>query len=226
MKEGPDISLIGSLIGDPARANILTALMGGKALTATELATEAGVTLQTTSSHLNKLLGAGFIVQNKQGRHRYFALQDADVAEVLEAMMGLAEKRGLRRVRPGPKDPALRKARMCYDHLAGELAVSVFDQLIAHGVLAQADGGIEITRTGRDFVSEFGIDIDRLIAARRPLCKSCLDWSARRPHLAGALGQALFTRFTELNWVHRVNNSRRVQISAEGEKHLRNITGL
>ena len=119
MKEGPDIALLGSLIGDPARANILTALMSGKALTATELASEAGVTVQTASSHLKKLQEAQLLRQRKQGRHRYFTLADDDVGSVLEAMMGLAARRGLLRTRTGPRDEALRKARVCYNHLAG-----------------------------------------------------------------------------------------------------------
>ena len=120
MKEGPDIARLGSLIGDPARANILSALMSGKALTATELATEAGVTVQTTSSHLRKLEEADLIKQRKQGRHRYFALADADVGDLLETMMGLAARRGMLRTRTGPKDSDLRKARVCYNHLAGD----------------------------------------------------------------------------------------------------------
>ena len=130
MKEGPDIARLGALIGDPARANILTALMSGKALTASELAGEAGVSPATASTHLGKLEAAGLLQQRKQGRHRYFALADDEVGAVLEAMMGLAESRGHTRTRTGPKDPALRKARICYDHLAGELGVHLFDSLI------------------------------------------------------------------------------------------------
>ena len=119
MKEGPDITLLGSLIGDLAWANVLTALMSGKALTASELAAEAGITKQTASSHLNKLEAAALVSQRKQGRHRYFTLADDEVGSMLEAMMGPAAKRGLLRTRTGPKDPALRKARICFNHLAG-----------------------------------------------------------------------------------------------------------
>ncbi|MEL7454334.1 MAG: winged helix-turn-helix domain-containing protein, partial [Pseudomonadota bacterium] len=130
MKEGPDIALFGALIGDPARANILTALMSGKALTATELAGEAGVTIQTASSHLKKMEDAGLLRQRKQGRHRYFALADDDVSHVLESLMGLAAKRGLLRTRPGPKDAALRKARVCYNHLAGDMGVALYENML------------------------------------------------------------------------------------------------
>ena len=125
MKEGPDIALIGSLIGDPARANMLTALMGGQALTPTELAGLAGITLQTASSHLAKLEAGGLVAQRKQGRHRYYALSEDEVGLMLESLMGFAASRGLTRHRPGPKDPALRKARVCYNHLAGARGVQL-----------------------------------------------------------------------------------------------------
>ena len=192
MKEGPDIALLGSLIGDPARANILTALMCGKALTATELAIEAGVTVQTTSSHLKKLENAGLLRQRKQGRHRYFALADEDVGSVLESMMGLAAKRGLMRTRTGPKDEALRKARVCYNHLAGELGVELYDSMITKNWLLERNDEVELTVEGAAFVGKFGIDLNDFTKSRRPLCKACLDWSSRRTHLAGSLGHCLF----------------------------------
>lgn len=220
MKEGPDITLLGSLIGDPARANMLTALMSGKALTASELAAEAGVTMQTTSSHLGKLEAAGLLRQRKQGRHRYFSLADDDVGSVLEAMMGLAAKRGHMRTRTGPKDPALRNARVCYNHLAGELGVRIFDSLLARNYLVAAAEQLELTAAGGAFVSEFGIDLDPLVKARRPVCKSCLDWSARRTHLAGSLGTALLNRIYALGWATRQDGSRVVMFSTKGEKQF------
>jgi DNA-binding transcriptional ArsR family regulator len=220
MKEGPDIALLGSLIGDPARANILTALMSGKALTATELASEAGVTVQTASSHLKKLQDANLLRQRKQGRHRYFTLADDDVGSVLEAMMGLAAKRGLLRTRTGPKDDALRKARVCYNHLAGDLGVSIYDGMIARGYLAELADDVGLTRDGEDFAGQFGVDLAILSKSRRPLCKSCLDWSSRRTHLAGSLGTALLNRFYDLGWASRVDGSRVVAFSAKGERLL------
>ena len=129
MKAGPDISRIAALVGDPARSNMLTALMTGRALTASELAHQAGVTPQTASSHLSKLEAGGLVEQEKQGRHRYFRLSDPDVAAVLEGLEGLAARAGHMRVRTGPKDPALRHARVCYDHLAGDLGVQMLDSL-------------------------------------------------------------------------------------------------
>ena len=148
MKAGPNISHIASLVGDPARANMLTALMSGKALTATELAHEAGVMPQTASTHLAKLEAGGLIVTEKQGRHRYFQLSGADVADVLEGLMGLAARSGHLRTRTGPRDPALRRARVCYDHLAGELGVGLYDGLHRRGYLDAAEGGVALTPKG------------------------------------------------------------------------------
>ncbi|MHA1523784.1 MAG: ArsR/SmtB family transcription factor [Alphaproteobacteria bacterium] len=218
MKEGPDIALLGALIGDPARANMLTALLSGKALTASELANEAGVTAQTASAHLKRLVGAGLLSQRKQGRHRYFALADDDVGSVLEALMGLAAKRGLTRTRTGPKDPALRKARICYNHLAGVLGVQMFDGLVARGYLLKQGSGVELTASGQGFVEQFGVDLGALQKNRRPLAKPCLDWSARRTHLAGPLGTALLSRIYELGWARPVAASRVIAFTPAGER--------
>lgn len=222
MKEGPNIAQIAALIGDPARANMLMALMSGKALTATELAAEAGVTIQTASSHLAKLEQGTLIGQNKQGRHRYFSIADPEIAELLERMTGLAERRGLQRTRTGPKDPVLRKARVCYDHLAGELAVKLFERLIAERKLKLGeDGEPTLSSPGKRFFSEFGVDVTSLEKSRRPICRSCLDWSVRRNHLAGGLGAALLNRFFELNWAIREKDSRAIVFSPSGERELK-----
>ena len=218
MREGPDIARIGALIGDPARANMLTALMSGKALTATELAAEAGVTAQTASAHLSKLAEAGLTEGRKQGRHRYFTLADDEVGAVLEAVMGLAAKRGHLRTRTGPKDPALREARVCYNHLAGEMGVRLYDSMLASGGLQTSGEDILLTDKGDAFARDFGIDLDNLNTKRRPMCRPCLDWSARRTHLAGALGQALLTRITDLGWAKREPESRIIAFSTSGRK--------
>ena len=220
MKEGPNIALLGSLIGDPARANMLTALLSGKALTASELAFEAGITLQTASSHLAKM-EAGFLLQRrKQGRHRYFTLANDDVVSVLETMMGFAEKHGHTRTRTGPKDPALRRARVCYNHLAGELSIQMFDSLSARKLIIEEGERMELTNAGQTFMSDFGIDLEPLTKLRRPLCKPCLDWSARRSHLAGALGTALLNRFYDLKWAKRISDSRIIDFSKSGDKQF------
>ncbi len=218
MKEGPDIALIGSLIGDPARANILTALMSGKALTATELAQEAVVTKQTASALLKKLEDVDLIRQNKNGRHRYFSIADQDVADIIEAVSGLAAKRGLLRVQTGPKNEALRKARVCYNHLAGDLGVHMYDGMIARKILVEHGDQVNLSPLGTAFVSDLGINITPLIQKKRPVCKSCLDWSSHRSHLAGSLGTAMLDRFFELQWATRQDKSRVVSFSKVGEQ--------
>jgi DNA-binding transcriptional ArsR family regulator len=218
MKLGPDIALVASLVGDPARANMLTALMSGQALTATELAQEAGVTPQTASSHLAKLEAGGLVMPQKQGRYRYFRLKDSEVASALESLAGLADHAGHSRVRTGPKDPAMRQARVCYDHLAGEFGVRMFDHLTQKRMVAFHDTELTLTPVGRRFCVEFGIDLDDVNKARRPLCRACLDWSMRRNHLAGALGSAMLNRIFALKWARRERASRVVSFTPNGRE--------
>lgn len=218
MKEGPDIARIAALIGDPARANMLTALMTGKALTATELAAEAGITSQTASSHLAKLDAGGLLRPLKQGRHKYFSLANDDVAQVLEGLMGLAAKSGHLRTRTGPKDASLRKARVCYNHLAGDMGIRMFDSFISRGFLETSDETLLLTESGSAFAEQFGIDVATLRSAKSPLCKECLDWSARRSHLAGGLGRAILSEIESRGWARRAPNSRAVIFTPPGEK--------
>src|SRR2546423_5310983 len=223
MKAGPDIAMVASLVGDPARSNMLTALMTGRALTASELAQEAGITPQTASSHLAKLEGGGLIEVEKQGRHRYYRLTGPDVAGVLEGLAGLAARAGHMRVRTGPKDPALRRARICYDHLAGDLGVQMLDSMKNQQLIRQRKQDIELTAEGERFLAKaLQISADTLTHPRRPVCKACLDWSERRHHLAGTLGAAMMTRFTELKWAARdaMPGSRVVNFSRSGEKRF------
>ena len=221
--------MVAALVGDPARANMLTALMTGRALTASELAHEAGVTPQTASSHLSKLEAGGLIEQEKQGRHRYYRLTDPDVAGVLEGLAGLAARAGHMRVRTGPKDPALRRARVCYDHLAGDLGVQMLDSMKQQKLLRQTQARHRTDRRGRAFPGRVPCRFRRRALAhpRRPVCKACLDWSERRHHLAGTLGAALMTRFTELKWAARdtAPGSRVVNFSRTGEKRFAALFG-
>src|ERR1043165_94624 len=174
MKAGPDIAMVASLVGDPARSNMLTARMTGRALPASELAHQAGITPQTASSHLAKLEAGGLIEPEKQGRHRYYRLPDPDVAGVLEGLAGLAARAGHMRVRTGPKDPALRRARICYDHLAGDLGVQMLDSLRKQRLVRQTRDAIELTGEGSRFFAEaLQIDTETLAHPRRPLCKAC-----------------------------------------------------
>jgi DNA-binding transcriptional ArsR family regulator len=225
MKDGPSLAPVAALIGDPARANMLSALIGGRALTARELAEEAGVTPQTASSHLSRLEGGGLLLAVKQGRHRYFRLAGADVAEMLESIMGVAARTGQARTRPGPRDPAIRHARVCYDHLAGEMGVALHDGLVHRGVIATRAGALRLTRRGAGFLANLGIDVAALAGARRPLCKGCLDWSMRREHLAGSVGASLLARIIELKWARRDRTSRAVLFSPDGEAKFRRTFG-
>jgi DNA-binding transcriptional ArsR family regulator len=221
MKEGPSIARIAALIGDHARSEILTALMTGQALTATELAELAGVTKQTVSTHLAKLLDARLLTVENQGRHRYFRLANRDVAQLLESLMQVAYRAGAVRLRSSPREPALRKARVCYDHLAGELGVLAFDSLEQRRFVRSGGAELGVTPHGRQFFSEFGIDVEALADQRRSLCRTCLDWSVRRHHLAGALGQAVLNRCFQLGWARRASGTRVVTFSAAGERAFR-----
>lgn len=221
MRDGPNITNIAALVGDHARAEVLTVLMSGMALTATELADAAGVTRQTISSHLAKLQEAALLAVEKQGRHRYFRIADAEVAAMLEALMGVAFGTGKVRVRSSPREPALRKARVCYDHLAGELGVLLYESLARQGALALDADGVALTPGGTALLQRIGIDVAALPPSRRPFCRTCLDWSERRTHLAGTLGTALLERFQALGWARRLPGSRVLAFSTEGEAALR-----
>jgi DNA-binding transcriptional ArsR family regulator len=225
MREGPSIADIAALIGDPARANMLAALMSGRALTAGELAREAGVTAQTASGHLARLREAGLLIGEAQGRHRYFRLSGADVAQVLEGLMGLAARTGRLRTRTGPRDPAMRLSRVCYDHMAGEWAVRLFDACLADGRLAVEGDAVALTDRGRAFFVAEGIDVTALATSRRPLCRRCLDWSERRAHLGGALGKAVLDLAIARGWVRRATAGRVLAITPPGQQAFRGWLG-
>lgn len=221
LRDGPDVARIAALIGDPARAAMLTALMSGKALTATELAHEGGIGAATASAHIAKLEAGGLVVSAKQGRHRYLRLADTDVADVLERLMGVAVRTGHLRTRTGPRDPALRRARVCYDHLAGDLGVALYDRLIESRWIADTDGELTVTAKGRRAVADLGVDIDTLGRPNAPVCRRCLDWSERKSHLGGPLGVALLDIIFAKKWARRDKNSRAVSFSAAGEANFR-----
>jgi DNA-binding transcriptional ArsR family regulator len=219
---------VAALAGDPARAAMLHALMDGRALTATELARTAGITPQTASGHLTRMVSAGLLGLEKQGRHRYHRLASPAVAQMIESIMQVAS--GLVPPTPncfvGPREAALRTARTCYDHLAGQLGVAVTDFLVAgdHIELTR-DAGL-LTRSGVQFLQHLGMDVGAL-AARRPnrsarvLCRPCLDWSERRPHLAGALGAAICAHSFAAGWIRRIGGSRAVAITPKGARMFR-----
>lgn len=181
----PNISFISSLIGDSARARMLTALMGGKALTATELALEAEVTAQTASSHLAKLVDGQLLTVRKQGRHKYFQLHRQDVAQLIEQLLNVTSSTKHPKTVTGPTDQRLRQARVCYDHLAGEFGVALYDALTLNGHIIDKGSETILTDHGLLFFSKLGVNFEELARSKRPICKPCLDWSERRNHLAG-----------------------------------------
>lgn len=214
MKEGPDIARIAALVAHPARSAMLIALMDGRALTATELAGLSGITKQTASSHLAKLVDGEMLTVEAQGRHRYFRLAGPHVASLLETLMVFSND-AAPPLRTGPRDPALRKSRICYDHLAGEMGVRLFEHMQSHHWL---DDDLTVTGRGRDKLAEIGLDPATLPPSNRPLCRACLDWSQRRQHLAGRLGKAILDHMLAQSWARRLPNSRVISFGPEGER--------
>ena len=218
---------VGSLIGDPARANMLAALADGRACTATELAHVAGVAPQTASGHLARLVHANLLRVARQGRHRYYRLAAPLVGELLESMMTVAAMQLPPRRVPAPcLDAAMRTARTCYDHLAGRLGVAIADALVARGHVVLSDEGGAVTARGEDFFAAFGVTVARPGAARRPFCRPCLDWSERRWHIAGAVGCALCARLLALEWIARRPGTRAVAITPAGQRGLTETFGI
>lgn len=220
------IAEVASVIGEPARAAMLTVLMDGRALTAAELAGVAGITPQTASTHLARLIGAELVAVEKQGRHRYHRLAAPAVARLLETLMqhttgGVARQRV---PRTGPRDEAMRRARTCYDHLAGQLGVAITDALVAQRHVEIDDEAGLITEGGAAFFARIGIALPE--ASRRPLCRPCLDWSERRPHLAGRLGAAICTHGFDAGWLRRIDGTRAVSVTPKGHAAMAKIFGI
>lgn len=223
MRDGPNIAKIAALLGDSARTEVLTALMSDRALTASELADIAGVTKQTMSAHLSKLVSASLVAVEQQGRHRYFRLANEDVAGLLESLMGVAFRTGAVRLLSSPREPALRKARVCYDHLAGELGVLAYESMIRHDWLQMSGRGLGPSAAGIAWFERAGIDTGTLSQQRRIYCRACMDWSERRYHLAGSLGAALLSRICELGWAKRDRASRVLRFAPQGEARFRKL---
>lgn len=203
------------MIGDPTRARMLSALMGGGFIAAGELAKAAGVTAQTASSHIAKLVDSELVVVRTQGRHRYFRLADADIAHALEALSLVAERSAAAdKWERGPYKP-LKAARTCYGHLAGELGVRLFDGLLARGTLVPAEGQFVLSERGRQELGELGVEVP--VAGRR-FAYPCLDWSERRDHLAGSLAVALLDHGLQQGWLRRAKDSRAVVLTPSGAK--------
>ena len=226
MNEDSRLAEIAALVGDPARANILTALLGGRALTAGELAYAAGVTPQTASGHLAKLAGSRMLALEKQGRHRYYRLATPQVGRMLESIMEVAVAAPARYRPPSKADAAMRTARTCYDHFAGRLGVGLAAALCGRGHVVLADEAGEVTESGLAFLSTFGLDLAEVRRRRRAYCRPCVDWTERRPHLGGAIGAALATRCFELGWFQRQRDSRALAVTAAGRRGLWEVFDL
>lgn len=231
------IARTAALVGDPARANMLAALMDGRALTAAELARAGGVTPQTASAHLAGLVEAGFLAMERQGRHRYHRLASPAIASMLESIMAVAGSldggdgsRQRTTVVVGPRDQALRRARTCYDHLAGQVAVAIADRMAELGLVdLSADGGA-LTEPGATVLRGLGVDLDGAAARssrrRGPIfCRPCLDWSERRPHIAGSVGAAICCTCFSQGWIRRIEGSRAVAITPPGYTALSRAFG-
>jgi DNA-binding transcriptional ArsR family regulator len=227
MPSGVSMAEIGALVGDPARANMLTALMGGQSLTASDLAWHAGVTPQTASGHLARMVAADLVRVTALGRHRYYRLASPQVAEMLETIYRVAGNQPTPRRRlPSYVDTAMRQARTCYDHLAGELGVAVAEALVKRGYLDLSEEAGVVSRRGMRFFDGLGIDLGKLTRSRRCFCRICIDLTERRPHIAGALGAAFCDRCFELGWIARIKDSRAVAVTVKGSDDLRELLGI
>jgi DNA-binding transcriptional ArsR family regulator len=226
MIPGPLIAEIAGLVGEPARATMLSALLDGRALTATELAYAARVTPQTASTHLAKLAEAGLVAPIRDGRYRYFRLASPRVAQMLDGIMAVALDNRPRHRPLSRQAREMSAARICYDHLAGRLSVDLTDSLITHEYIVVGDEAAEITQAGARFLTEFGIDLSALSSRGRRFCRLCLDWTERRPHIAGAVGAALAKRCFDLGWTERMKYSGAVIVTASGRRGFLETFGI
>src|SRR5271154_6578857 len=232
MNSSPVFAQIAALAGDPARAAMLHALLDGRALTASELAKLAGIAPQTASGHLGQMTAGGLLAVEKQGRHRYHRLASPAVAQMMESIMQVAALAPVtRRLSTGPRDAVMRAARTCYDHLAGQLGVAIADAMVGKGFLELTPDAGLVTAPGVRFLAGLGIDTGKLAARRgkpagRVLCRPCLDWSERRPHLAGAVGAAICEHCLDKGLVRRVAGTRAVTITAKGHRVFRERLGV
>ena len=218
---------VAALVGDTARATILSALMGGQALTATELAALAGITKSTASGHLTKLVDARLLAVTQRHRNRYFRIATPLVARMLEGIKAVAAIETPPRHQPRSiLDERLRAARTCYDHLAGLLRVAIADALMAKGYVVLDDDGGEVTVSGARFLADFGVELTPPSQSRRVFCRPCLDWSDRRFHVAGHVGAEILRRCLELEWFTRDRGARALRLTKVGQIGLQNIFGV
>lgn len=226
MQANPNVAIIAALVSEASRAAILTVLLDGRFHSASELAYMARIKPQTASFHLAKLIDANVVTALKQGRHRYFAIRNLEVARVMESLLSIAPPVAVKSLRQSSQDKALRYARTCYDHLAGNVGVQLTHALLSSGILLEQKDRYTVTEDGKKFFADFGIDVNETATKRRLFSHQCLDWSERRHHLAGALGNALLERVLELDWVRRLPGTRAVQVTNEGKAGFEKVFSL
>ena len=219
------IRAVAALLGEPARAVMLWSLLEGRSKPSSELASCANVSAQSASGHLAKLLSAGLLTVSRRGRHRFYQLANGDVAAAVESLAVLVPRDRLTRLPPRPA-PMLRYARSCYDHLAGTLGVEITEALQRKRWLLPQGKEYVVTASGRRGLAAVGIEFSAMSASRRALARQCLDWSERRPHLAGSVGAALFTALLTAKWIARVRGSRAVRVTNEGRRELNAVFGV
>jgi len=218
---------VAALVGDTARATMLAALMSGQSLTSSELASLAHISRSTASGHLGKLVAARLLCVSQKRRHRYYRIASPLVARMLEGIAAVASLETPPRFRPrSAQDDALRFARTCYDHLAGQLGVAIADALVAKKLIVLSDEGGEVTAAGTRFFTAFGADLKRPAASRRVFCRACLDWSERRYHVAGFIGAEICRRSGELGWITQRRGNRAVQLTPAGRRGFRDVLAV
>lgn len=215
-----DIARAGALIDQPARAEMLRLLSDGRGRTATEIAVETGISRPTASRLLNHVIEAGLVRVDRQGRHRYYRLAGPQVADLLKTLRTVPGHSNPSNTRFGPRDNAMRRARMCYDHLAGELGYGITESLVQRGALVEDGDNFQLTERGERIFADLAIDVAAARRRHRHFARTCLDWSERRPHLAGALGAALAERLFDLGWISRESDARTVHTTPTGHREL------
>jgi DNA-binding transcriptional ArsR family regulator len=215
-----DLAAVGRMLGDAHRARLVLALLGGQELPAGELASRAGTSSSLTSAHLAKLLQSGLLSARRQGRQRFYRLASPDIARAIEALLAIAPQSSATGLANVTRGRALQRARTCYDHLAGQLGVALADAFEQHQLIAASDSGWALTTRAERRLAALGLEVAALHRGRRPILRPCLDWTERRPHMAGALGQAVATRLLDLDWVRRIQGTRALLITPAGEREL------
>lgn len=218
MNSNTNFAEVASLIGNPSRAAMLVSLLGGKALPAGDLARAAGISPQTASTHLAKMIYAGLLIQESYGRHKYFRLANSEVGHALEALQIISPPKPIRSLRESNQLHALQFARTCYDHLAGKIGVALTDRFLELRFIEKSGKEFILSTEGKTRLYKFGVEVEKSPKSRRCFARQCLDWSERQHHLAGSLGASLTKRLFELKWIENLPDGRAVSVTAAGIK--------